>query len=324
MVLLLFIFFFCFDIIRVDGMCFGIMEDILMLYYEINNIYLELYKLELNGNKDNHFFLELIELLKEKIQEEKVLFKELIGDDYIEYDNLCDLDKEVDTPFAKRISDYMRFNKGLDIEINDEDDEITKKEKLEYINYDKLYIICSRNIYLIYMSFLQECIDDVNYSSLRKRLLNVKYCNSFINHDVENSLVLNNFVVGKDNYTNLYFLTRMLKLDKDTIDRVIVDCYYDMIELTIKQLLSISDIEYNSDDSKAISVNNQCMLKAGLAMCSEKEYDQFRKKIYNLIDELKNDNNKISSGMVYSIIDERVINKSRVRKISLSLRPLED
>ena len=54
------------------------MEDILMLYYEINNIYLELYKMELNYDKDNSIFIELINLLEEKVLEEKELFSDLL------------------------------------------------------------------------------------------------------------------------------------------------------------------------------------------------------------------------------------------------------
>jgi len=35
------------------------MEDILMLYYEINNIYLELYNIYLNDDRGNEFYLQL-------------------------------------------------------------------------------------------------------------------------------------------------------------------------------------------------------------------------------------------------------------------------
>ena len=40
-----------------------IIKDINILYYEINNIYLEMYKLELNNQKSSTSFLELIDLL---------------------------------------------------------------------------------------------------------------------------------------------------------------------------------------------------------------------------------------------------------------------
>ena len=52
-----------------------IFSDIMMLYYEMNNIYLELYKLELEGNKGSEFFLQLVGILKAKIKEEEKLLK---------------------------------------------------------------------------------------------------------------------------------------------------------------------------------------------------------------------------------------------------------
>jgi len=161
------------------------MEDILMLYYEINNIYLELYKMELSYDKDNSMFIELINLLNEKILEEKELFGELCSciDDE-ENDILCRLDEVVDNPFTKRIVDYMRF-------YNDNGD------------YAKLYVACTRNVYLIYLSFLQEYIDNREYESLRKGILSYKYYNSFICHDVEYSNIVNKFSIDVDNYINL-------------------------------------------------------------------------------------------------------------------------
>lgn len=292
------------------------MNELFLLYYEINNIYLELYKLELNNKKDNAMFIELVNLLKEKIDEEKKIIKDIIYSDEDMYEYLYDLDNDVDTAFAKRISDYVRFNNDLDIEIESDED------IQDMINYTKLYIICSRNIFLIYMSFLQEYIDLDN--DLRERLLNFKYCNSFINHDVENSLVMNNFSVGKENYVNLYFLGRLLKMDNNDVDKIILDCLRDTIIITIKQLLLISDIEYGDDDKRAISVNNQCMLKASLSIISDNEYNLFVGEINNFIRNNSNDNNKISVGIVDDIINDRIKNKSRVKKISFGLRNIED
>lgn len=283
------------------------MEEILMLYYEINNIYLELYKMELNDNKDS-FFLELIGLLKEKIEEEKELFRDLVNEYGDGCYNLCKLDEELDTPFAKRIADYMKFS----IDIDDENNELVN----EKINYAKLYSLCGRNIYLIYLSFLQESIDLVNNSSLRDKLLNYKYFNSFINHDIENNLIFNNFDIGKINYINLSLIGMTLKLDKDVVDKIIYECLEDTVVTTIIQLLSISDIEYCDDNRRCVSINNQCMLRAGLSIFDENNYRDINNKIYDLINKLSNDTNKVSRDIILSIIDNRNMDKSRIRKIS--------
>ena len=280
------------------------MEDILMLYYEINNIYLELYKMELDYDKDNSMFMELISLLNDKRVEEKELFKKLgscIDDDG--YDVLCRLDEVVDNPFTKRIVDYMRF-------YNDNGD------------YAKLYVACTRNVYLIYLSFLQEYIDNREYESLRKGILSYKYYNSFICHDVEYSNIVNKFSIERDNYINLYMVVRMLKLDKEEVDRIIYECLEDTVIESIKKVLSISDIEYNDDSRRVISINTQCMLKAGLSMFSEREYELFKDKMFILIESLCTDKNGISVEIVNNIINVRKKSKSRIRK--LSFEPVDE
>lgn len=277
-----------------------VMEDILMLYYEINNIYLELYRMELNGNKCSNMFLELIDLLNDKIGEEKELFLELrknINDK--EYDVLCKLDEVVDNPFTKRIVDYMRFYFDMD----DSD-------------YAKLYIACTRNVYLVYLSFLQECIDNYDMISLRKGILSYKYYNSFICHDVERSNIVNKFSIDRDNYIDLYMVVRMLKLDKFEIDKIISECLLDTVSESIRKILSINDIEYNDDSKRIISFNSQCMLKAGLSMFSEKEYRLVSDKIFLMINDLCNDKNSVSVDIIKMIINDRIKNKSRVRKLS--------
>ena len=102
-----------------------IIQEIVMLYYEINNIYLELYKMELNNDKDNDFFLQLVSILKEKIEEEKELFSKLFEDYEDEFDRLVELadNDNNEMPFSMRLFDYIRFYNHMDIEIDEFDEE---------------------------------------------------------------------------------------------------------------------------------------------------------------------------------------------------------
>lgn len=286
------------------------MEEILMLYHEINNIYLELYNLELNGSMEDNSFLELVNLLKDKVDEEMELYKNLNNSlDEDEFDYLYNFNKTVDNLFAERITSYMKFYDNLD--------------KNRNINYVKLYIACTRNIYLIYLSFLQEYINLKSFSLERKGLLNYKYCNSFINHGVEEQLILNNFNVNKVNYINLFMIYGMIKLEYEEIDKIIFDFLYDTIIITIINLLFIIDIEYENDlNRKIISINNQCMLRAALSLYSESEFSCVENKIYNIIDDLSDNSNRISREIINSILKYRKKDRSRVRK--LSLIPVED
>lgn len=205
--------------------------------------------------------------------------------------------------------------------VEEVDDEI-KSEMIKNNNYAKLYVACTRNVYLIYLSFLQDYIDDLEYESLRKGLLSYKYYNSFICHDVEYSNIMNKFSVERDNYINLYLITKALKLEQKEVDKIIFQCFEDTVMETIKKILSINDIEYNSEDRLVVSINTQCMLKAGLSMLNEKEYSVLENKIFDLINEFSNDNNGISVDIVKIIIDNRKKNKSRIKK--LSFMPIDE
>ena len=294
-----------------------IIQEILMLYYEINRLYLELYKLELEGKKENIEFIELVGVLKQKIEHEVELFNrfyENIDGDF-SYSVLDD-----GTPYAKRMIDYMNFYEALNVTINDDDTEEVVADKMYDMKYAKLYKACSNNIFLIYLSFLQECIDDKNNSFFRDKIISFKYYNSFINHDVEDCLINTDFNVSSVNYVNLYFVAETLGIDINMCDNIILDCFKDTIEITVNQILSISDSDYCDDQNRAISINNQSLLRASLSMMNNSDYIKNKDWIYGLINGLANDNNRIGVDTINSIIMNMNKDKVRVRKISM--RPL--
>lgn len=294
-------------------------QKILELYYEINSIYKKLYELELLDKKESIEFLELVNLLEDKIKLEEEYFNKMYKNYNDEYSYQVLDDGEL---FAKRMNDYINFYEALNIPIYEDDSEDIVMDKTYDIQYAKLYKSCSRNIFLVYLSFLQEYIDMNKFNSLVDKILNFKYYNSFINHDVENCLIESKFEVPKVNYVNLYIIAETLGIDINMCDDIILDCYKDTIEVTINQILSISDNCYNDDNKKAISINNQCMLRAALSLMGKSEYEKNKDWIFKLINNLTNNNNFVSSQICYDIISNRVKDKSRVRKISL--RQLSD
>ena len=54
-------------------------------------------------------------------------------------------------------------------------------------------------------------------------------------------------------------------------------------------------------------------------MFSEKEYNLVMDKLYSMINELSNDNNDISMDVVNKIINDRIKNKSRIKKLSFNI-----
>lgn len=283
------------------------MKEIFMLYYEINNIYLELYKLELDGCLDSDFFLKLINLLKEKLIEEKNI-----------YENLCckldlfkfDKNRLIFFPSAKRFANYMNFYNDMNIS-NSMNDDIS-------IKFLKLHNVCTKNIYLIYLSFFQECIDLNNIELERECLLRYKYSNSFTNHDIERQLVLNKFNVNKIKFVNLFMVSKIIGIDESVANKIIYDYFYDVIIATIINLLCITDFDYENDvNRKVFSINNQCMLRAVLSFYDEDEFKNMEDRIYNIVGFLCDDSNKIGVDIIHSILNNRCKDVVRVKKLSL-------
>lgn len=299
-----------------------VLKKIFELYNEINMLYIELYKLELSGNRNSNKFRDLVDLLKSKLKDEKKIYEKLFLEYEEDYEELYKIvDEYSDRPFGIRMRDYINLydSNKVDVYENEEKEEVIA-EILANIKYSKLYSACSRNMFLVYLSFLQEYADSDLFSYLREKILGFKYYNAFINHDVENILVDLSFNIDRDNYVNLYFIADSLKLKES--NEIILDCFVDTIKTTIEQLLSINDVDYSDDDKKAIAINNQSMLRAGLVMIGERDYSLIKNNLNDEIEKLSTDYNKISVDIVKLLIDGRKKDRSRVKKISM--RPLND
>ena len=286
-----------------------ILNKIIVLYKEIKGIYNQLYKLEKYDEKDSNLNLLLIYLLKKKIKEEELLIRELFdyfNDDIYDVYNLIN-----DNDMKKRLIDSINLYECIN-----GDRKLSKVEMLEQMKVDRLYIECYRNMDLIYYSFLQEYIDLDMYVDIKDSLLKMKYDNSFGNHDMESQLISNDFNVPKINYVILNLVIDTLRIDNH---EMMFDCFAERILTSIYDILNIKDNDYDDDKSVVISVDNQCILRAGLVMINDFEYEQLVGDINNIISS-NNSSNVISVGIVNSIIAMRNKDKERVKK--LSLKPL--
>ena len=291
-----------------------VVKELVKLYSEINIIYIKLHSLEISNSKNSDRYNYLIELLKRDLVKEKEIFNQMSMDEEFDYDELYSLlEKCTDRPFNLRAEDYVT---NEDINIRDMDEEFFG-EIIRDVKYSKLYSSCSMNMYLIYLSFLQEYADSSSFSYLRDKILNYKYYNSFINHDIESILIESNFNIDRVNYINLDFTIDVLGLDDG--NKIVLDYCVDTIMTTISQILSIVDSDYNDNNKMVLVINNQCMLRACLLLINDSDYNNIRNSILNEYEGLFVDDNKISVSIIRSILDGRNNDKVRVKKISLKL-----
>ena len=116
-------------------------------------------------------------------------------------------------------------------------------------------------------------------------------------------------------------ILRLLGIPKDSYD-IILDGNKDVIMGMLEQLFKVTDKAYNDYNVIAASKGIEFMIRACFAILSESEYETIKDDVFNKIYELSNDENNRALEIVDEILEGRIKDKVRVRKISL--RPIED
>ena len=132
---------------------------------------------------------------------------------------------------------------------------------------------------------------------------------------MESQFVSNNFNVSKVNYVVLNLVVDILQIDNH---EMMLDCFVERILTAIYDILNIKDNDYNGDKSIIMSIDNHCILRSGLVMIDDFDYDELINDINNIISANSN-YNIISTGIVNSIIAMRNKDKERVKRLSLKL-----
>ena len=291
-----------------------IFDKILDLYSEIGDIYLNLCNEETQGLLFGKGYEYLVNLLKEKVCEEKKLFKELYDSDY--YERVNSIMFEENNVVIMRLRDYI---KTYDVSIDEMDEEEDFLDNQLSMKMDKLVGACTKNIFLVYSSFLDEFVRKNNDSELRDRIIAIKYYNSFTKHYMEEVLLNYNFNIPLENYVDVYFVAETLGIDVTECDQIILDSYLVVIEELIDQLMGFVDSDYDDYNKLATIMNSIFMLQACFALLSERDYLVNKDRILEKIEDLINEKNNKIAKEILEIIKIRKKYQSRVMK--LSFRP---
>ena len=98
-----------------------------------------------------------------------------------------------------------------------------------------------------YLSYLQDVIDNDNYSHLNNKLIYSKYMLSFVKEDLENTLLNNKFDIVGDNYIGSFMYLDLYNIyEKNDINIInILSIYY--VTGLIYDHSIIKDSDYYSD-----------------------------------------------------------------------------
>ena len=282
-----------------DGVIDGveIIVDILDLTHNIYSIYLELFDFELKGKKDNDSYLSLVKTLKEKINEEKELY-ELLAEDKENFKMLFGfVEHNPSKLIYLRMYGYMLFNKD-NVEVVEDDG----------YKFRRIYSKCYENLFLRYLSFLEDYIEDDSFISVRNGLIYTKYYNIFMNLELEDYFINNKLDIRK------MFNVDLLPLEDDIYNEML-ECCKDAVASSVMNLLNSTDVDYDNLDKMVDIISSRCMLRASLSIVNDEEIDKLRDGINRILNEYTNDNNRKSVDVIRFIISNRVNSKVRVRKI---------
>jgi len=299
----------------------NVYDELKDLYREISSIHRTLYNLESSGNINTSLFKKKIEVLKLKLREEDKLLKELVQS--VDYNEIR---KEIfsyqgSDDFYSRIRDFLVSYEGTNIEIFDEDEEDLVQFKLTSMSVYKIFLVSVKNIFRVYVFFLQLTIDKLLHKEIKDRLLRLKYYNCIVKHDIENAMLDLNFCVSDEVYTDLNMIIDLMQVDDSLSEKVVLESYITTINDTVEKLMTTDDKEYSSDDCmRAIDLHLQCMLKACFAIMNEHEYQIIIDGIVEKMKELINEENVGSLENIVDIINNRNEYRSKIRK--LSMKPL--
>lgn len=301
-----------------------VFDKILELYQEIDDIYKTIIVLEYENKFSDDRYLSLINLLKEKIKLEKKLFNQFLDNDREGYEWVVNLLEnkmiELEDYVISRLYDYMSIH--ISQNPKGEVDSIDEQMEIESINrVDKLYREFSKNLYLIYLSFMGDYINSFAFLLEKKALLSFKYFGSLTNHDMEEVLVYHSFNVGKCNFVDVNVTACGLKIDKKLTEEVSYIVYLDAIRTSVIELLSFNDSDYNDVYMKTNCISACCMLRSGLLLLSDNNdrYNEVINEIFKLIDDMRHFYNGLSIDIINSVVNSVNMDKKRIRKLFLKL-----
>lgn len=244
---------------------------------------------------------------------EDALFNKLVVSS--EYQSIKDAVMDSKGSVFSRFRDYIsRYESNCKEYYIDEEKKVKSDIK-------KLYDACSKNIYLVYLSYLQDYIDTTDNVFMREKLICLKYYDAFIRLDIGEILINNDFYIPKYNYVDLYLIADMLNFKENISYDIIADAYITVFKEMMVELFSITDDMYNNYDIVVASKNIEFMFRTCLSLINDSNFLYMQDEIFLLMDELSNDNNTRAFDIIDRVLESRNCDKSRVMK--LSLRPID-
>lgn len=327
-----------------------IIESFLKSSQNIKNIYDKLEQLDINNLKNNEEYITLINKLKKEIIKENNKYK----------NNNLTTEKKAKIIELLANNHNLSKKENINIIINQQDNDLitrrvfniltnqtipnidyTKKniptELLELLNtyglpiknnktfkeinnYTKIQLAISNDINIIFLSILQENLNLWKYSQYKNNLLKSFYSTLFINKDIEEQLINNNFNMNNNIYISSKLTNDLLKSNSiiyNTITSILVE---PQLDLHITNLLKIKDNEYNYPSINIYSILTECYIRSLLTFLTNDRIQYLKQQFHYIINNTTyQKDNRNSQDTIINCFNNVKYDKSKKRIISLNL-----
>ena len=306
------------------------LERIIKVTYSISNLYKKLYELEIKGLKNNEDYQKYLNYLKVVLEIEKKYYNKdrldtktmYIMSDFLE--NVTGIDeyniemlvneKQEEPSIIARIqsnlflectNNYNDINNFLLEEELKILEDYYRQNSIGFISFDvfsKFEFYVEKDFKIAFLYFLEKFIRTSSYSNVRERLIENKYKFIFMNKDIEDLALENEFNIDEIFKSNFDALKQYLKVDTDTVAKI-KNNYTEIYYLNyVSKLLGIDDIDYNENKNFILSILAQCFIRASFTLMSEDLIDKLNYNFHECVqrnDYLdKNSNNEISQNLI--------------------------
>lgn len=321
-------------------------EELLNISNTINNIYEQLYQLEIDNKIESHNYQKLIDYLKEKTTIEnqkyaklnykqcKNIFSFLLTSNKLlkENNTECLLFQKYDDKIPRRIMSFLSKKIILDENYQQENIELINNIGIN-IPSDEITKILNKNVKIedavrtdvlsILLTILNEYISNKKYNKYKNELIKLKYYILLINKDIEEQLLITKFNISNYIYLNSNILTNILKVHQEQYD-LIKNIETELSTLIhISELLELKDTDYNNDKKNIESIIRQCYIRALLTLMNEEAVYNLNKKFYDLLNDeeyLKQElKNSISENIIIYCFKCQKQDRPKIRTLSIKI-----
>ena len=324
-----------------------IIESYLKSSQKINIIYEKLYQLDINNKKNSIEYQNLIKELQKEINietqkyqnsnlttEQNTKIIELISTSNTnKTDSISTIINQYDFDLISRRVFNILTNQiitNIDYTINKKD--IQSLEFLntfelstnnntynEISNYTKIQIAINNDIKLIFLLILQETLNLCKYSKYKNDLLKSLYSTSFINKEIEQELINNNFTLPNNIYLSSKLINDLLKSNNNIYNIITTILVEPLTEQNIFNLLEIKDNEYNNQFINIKAILTECYIRALLTFLNEERIKYQQNKFQHILSNNKYLNNIISIDIINNCFNNIKYDKTKKRTISLTI-----